>query len=250
VVDGQTISYAYDGLGRRVRRTDNAGATQYIYADPSSHIVTAVRSPAGIFTALYYDTAGLLIALERANVRYYVASDQVGSPRVISANNGALVKVLAYDSFGRLLSDSNPAFDLPIGYAGGLADAATGLVHFGMRDYEPATGRWTARDPILFAGGQANLYTYVSNSPIHHRDPSGLFCISVTLYDGIGGGVQTCFTSEGASVCLEAGFGLGGGAGIDSGGLAKDGGAIGLEAAAKCGPIGLGAEGSLSTQGV
>jgi hypothetical protein len=89
----------------------------------------------------------------------------------------------------------------------------------------------------------------VGNSPIHHRDPSGLFCISVSLYEGIGGGVQTCFSSEGASVCGEVGFGLGGGAGIDSGGLAKDGGAIGLEAAAKCGPIGFGAEGSLSTRG-
>jgi RHS repeat-associated protein len=31
---------------------------------------------------------------------------------------------------------------------------------FGARDYEPEAGRWTARDPILFEGGQSNLYTY------------------------------------------------------------------------------------------
>jgi len=31
-----------------------------------------------------------------------------------------------------------------------------------------------ARDPILFAGGQANLYAYVGNDPVNMVDPSGL----------------------------------------------------------------------------
>ncbi len=34
------------------------------------------------------------------------------------------------------------------------------LVRFGARDYDPHTGRWTARDPILLNGGQENLYEY------------------------------------------------------------------------------------------
>jgi RHS repeat-associated protein len=249
VVNGNTIRYGYDGLGRRVSRNDSTGTAQYIYGDPSSHLVTAVRSPAGIFTALYYDTAGLLFNLERAGVRYFVATDQAGTPRMVSTSTGTIVKVVEYNSFGRLVNDSNPTFDLPIGYAGGLADGATGLVHFQARDYEPWSGRWTARDPILFAGGQANLYLYVGNSPIQYRDPSGHFCISVSLYEGIGGGVQSCFTSEGASVCGEVGFGMGGGAGVDSGGLAKDGGTIGIEVGAKCGPVGFSSDISLDTDG-
>jgi RHS repeat-associated protein len=53
--------------------------------------------------------------------------------------------------------DSNPGFQ-PFGFAGGLYDRDTGLVRFGARDYDAETGRWTARDPILFAGGQGNLY--------------------------------------------------------------------------------------------
>src|SRR5438477_8463401 len=97
------------------------------------------------------------------------------------------VKMLAYDAFGNVVADSNPAFDLPIGFAGGLADGATGLVRFGLRDYDPAAGRWAARDPILFAGGQTNLYAYVGNDPINFRDPSGLFCIEGSAYDGVGG---------------------------------------------------------------
>ena len=32
-------------------------------------------------------------------------------------------------------------------------------------------------DPILFDGGQANLYAYVGNNPVNQRDPSGLWCV-------------------------------------------------------------------------
>ncbi|MCC5859762.1 MAG: hypothetical protein JJT90_16505 [Ectothiorhodospiraceae bacterium] len=38
-------------------------------------------------------------------------------------------------------------------------------MRFGYRDYDPETGRWTARDPIGFAGGDTNLYGYVLNTP-------------------------------------------------------------------------------------
>lgn len=45
---------------------------------------------------------------------------------------------------------------------------------FGARDYDPETGRWTSKDPILFNGGDANLYGYVLGDPINFVDPSGL----------------------------------------------------------------------------
>ena len=57
-----------------------------------------------------------------------------------------------YDSFGNVLQDTQPGFQ-PFGFAGGLYDPDTKLVRFGARDYDPRTGRWTAKDPILFAGG-------------------------------------------------------------------------------------------------
>ena len=49
----------------------------------------------------------------------------------------------------------------------------TGLVRFGARDYDAVTGRWTAKDPILFAGGDSNLYSYVHSDPVNFIDPSG-----------------------------------------------------------------------------
>lgn len=34
-------------------------------------------------------------------------------------------------------------------------------MRFGALDYDPETGRWTSKDPILFEGGDTNLYGYV-----------------------------------------------------------------------------------------
>ena len=45
---------------------------------------------------------------------------------------------------------------------------------FGARDYDAETGRWTAKDPILFDGGDSNLYGYVLQDPANGIDPSGL----------------------------------------------------------------------------
>ncbi len=133
-----------------------------------------------------------------------------------------------------ILSDSNPAFDLPIGFAGGLADGATGLVRFGFRDYDPATGRWAARDPLFFSGGQGNLFVYVSNDPVNLRDPSGLFCLGVELYGGYGGGVSVCFDGGDLSICGEVGFGVGGKIQADTGAVEHNGTKIGGELSAKC----------------
>jgi len=74
----------------------------------------------------------------------------------------------------------NPGFQ-PFGFAGGLYDPDTGLVHFGAREYDASTGRWLTKDPILFNGGDTNLYSYVSNDPINFIDPSGQFAILPAL---------------------------------------------------------------------
>ena len=182
-IGGSTITYVYDGVGRRVSRTDAAGTTQYLYGDLARpYLVTAVRSPAGALTGLYYDQSNRLFALERGGARFYVATDQAGTPKVVLDANAARVRVLDSDSFGRLLADSNPAFDLPIGFGGGLSDAATGLVRLGLRDYDPEAGRWTARDPLLFGASQTNLYAYVNSDPINWRDPSGTDAQSATSW--------------------------------------------------------------------
>jgi RHS repeat-associated protein len=105
-----------------------------------------------------------------------VAGDSVGSLRLVSDASGAVVKRVDYDSFGNILSDSNPGFMVPFGFAGGLHDPQTGLVRFGYRDYDPDTGRWTAKDPIFFAGGDTDLFGYC-----FLVDPDGRFAIALPI---------------------------------------------------------------------
>ena len=88
--------------------------------------------------------------------------------------NHTAVKEIVYDSFGNITEDSNESFKIPLGFAGGLQNRETGLVHFGYREYDPFTGRWTAKDPIGFDGGDTNLYGYVLNDPVNLVDPWGL----------------------------------------------------------------------------
>lgn len=56
-----------------------------------------------------------------------------------------------------------------------MYDADTKLIRFGARDYDPETGRWTAKDPIRFDGDGPNLYGYVTNDPINFVDVVGMY---------------------------------------------------------------------------
>jgi RHS repeat-associated protein len=105
---------------------------------------------------------------------YRLITDHLGSVRlVVNAATGEVVQRMDYDAFGRVLNDTNPGFQ-PFGFAGGLYDDDTGLVRFGARDYDAYSGRWTAKDPILFGAGAANLYQYVNSDPVNLIDPTGL----------------------------------------------------------------------------
>ena len=47
-------------------------------------------------------------------------------------------------------------------------------MRFGARDYDAETGRFTAKDPLGFGGGDTNLYGYALGDPVNLADPTGL----------------------------------------------------------------------------
>jgi RHS repeat-associated protein len=193
-----------------VARTDAGATWQYLYGNPSQQLqLTAAIEPDGTLDTLDYTDAGVVFSILRGATRYYVSSDQSGSPRVVSDAAGAAVKTIAYSAYGETLSDTNPGLVLPVGYGGGIPDPVTGLVHMGVRDYDPKSGRFTTRDPLLLGGGDANVYSYAAGDPIQNSDPLGVSSAAATLCEGICVGMKWSVTSDGLSACVETGVGVG-----------------------------------------
>lgn len=134
-----------------------------------------------------YADGRMPVAMTMNGSTYYLTCDQVGSLRIVADTATNVLKRIKYDTFGNIIQDTNPEFQIPFGFAGGLHDRDTGLVRFGYRDYDPDTGRWTAKDPIGFAGGDTDLYGYCLNDPVNLVDPSGEFGIAGVVVGGIAG---------------------------------------------------------------
>ncbi|WP_306524495.1 RHS repeat-associated core domain-containing protein [Dokdonella sp.] len=172
---GASVEYVIDGLDRRVGRKENGVLTrQYLYKDGLKPVAELDGNGELVALYAYAEWSHAPSLMLKGGKSYRIVSDHLGSPRrVIDSDSGAIVQALDYDEWGNVLADSNPGFQ-PFGFAGGLYDPATKLLRFGARDYDPSTGRWTAKDPIGFGGGDANLYAYAASDPINRIDPDGL----------------------------------------------------------------------------
>lgn len=176
--DATTVDYELDPVRRRVgKRVNGAVIKRWLYQDKLQPVAELDGNNAVVARFIYVgDGSNVPEAMITGGTLYRLIKDVRGSVRVVvNASSGSVAQRLDYDEFGRVLVDTNPGFQ-PFGFAGGLYDPATGLVRFGARDYDAGTGRWTGRDPALFAGGQSNLYLYAGNDPINFIDPSGLRC--------------------------------------------------------------------------
>jgi RHS repeat-associated protein len=165
------VEYAIDAAGRRVGKKVNGALVKGWLYDGAA--IVAELDGAGAVVSRFFP-GGMI----KGGVTYRIIRDHLGSPRlVVNASTGAIAQRMDFDEFGRVLLDTNPGFT-PFGFAGGLYDPDTGLVRFGARDYDAEIGRWTAKDPIRFAGGDTNLYGYVFNDPVNFVDPSGLASVT------------------------------------------------------------------------
>ena len=180
--DGTSVSYTYDASGRRTSKAIDGTATErYLWAD-ATRLLAVYDADGTVLMRFLYADARVPYAADTQDGRIYLAYDQTGSLRTVSAEDGSVLKTVMCDSFGNVIEDSDPTLEVPLGFAGGMHDADTSLTLFGARDYDPTLGRWLAKDPIGFAGGDANLYGYCLGDPVNLVDPSGLVDSSSPFY--------------------------------------------------------------------
>lgn len=185
--DGRAITYLHDTRGRRIARAvDGVRTHGWLYGEGLLPLAE-LDGQGQLRTTFIYAHMGSAIAMIRNGLTYHIVADHRGTPRLVIDPNGGVLKRLDYDAFGNRIADSNPAFDLPFGFCGGLGDPDVPLLRFGARDYHPGTGRWTAKDPTLFRTGDFNLYTYAGNDPVNYVDRSGqATLIEVAVVVGVG----------------------------------------------------------------
>jgi RHS repeat-associated protein len=194
-VGGQKTTYSYDTLGNLIAVILPNGTKISYIVDPENHRIG--KEVNGVLETGFLFDGGRIIAqsngsnqiisrfvygtgatspdyMVRGGVTYRIFADQLGSPViVVNTSTGAIAEQISYDEFGNVLIDTTPGFQ-PFGFAGGLYDQDTKLVRFGARDYNASIGRWTAKDPIRFSGGDSNLYGYVLSNPVNLTDSFGL----------------------------------------------------------------------------
>ncbi|MEP7339705.1 MAG: RHS repeat-associated core domain-containing protein [Acidobacteriota bacterium] len=172
---GTQIDYVIDGQNRRIGKRVNGVLTQgRLYQNSLKPVAELDGGNTLVSRFVYGSNQNTPDYLIKGGITYRLIADHLGSVRlVVDSTTGAIAQRIDYDEFGVVLMDTNPGFQ-PFGFAGGLYDSQTGFVRFGARDYDAQTGRWTAKDPILFSGGDTNLYGYVLADPVNNFDSSGL----------------------------------------------------------------------------
>lgn len=197
----QSVSFEYDALGRRIRKTDAFGHTDFIWDGMQlleerrgSNCVTYLYEPGS-----YVPLARLDHRAQAANDTlpsapgdnggdnvYYFHNDVSGLPEELTNPQGRIVWQARYKTWGNTVTEewiSTVGRDdlqpqcLPqnLRYQGQYLDRETGLHYNTFRYYDPDMGRFITEDPIGLYGG-INLYQYAPN-PLLWTDPWG-WCTS------------------------------------------------------------------------
>lgn len=95
---------------------------------------------------LVYDDRGHLIFAQVYRHKYYIATDQCGTPVMVFNQYGEGIREIMRSPYGHIVYDSNPYLYLPVDFCGGLIDQVItvtlfllgsmqwdGLLDFGMR---------------------------------------------------------------------------------------------------------------------
>lgn len=169
--------YHYDDRGRLISWNDDKGnVTQFFYSNPSNpDLITHVHFPkSGRTFRFLYDQRNVIITVETSEQRFYVASDQNGSPLALFDINGNLIKEIRRTPFGSITLDSNPDFYLPVDFHGGIYDPNTKLIYLNKRVYDPIVGQWMtpAWEQLatkLTTPTDVFIYRFENNDPINTK---------------------------------------------------------------------------------
>jgi RHS repeat-associated protein len=160
------ISYVYDGDDHRIQKITSNGTINYFY-----DLNSVIAETDGNGKILKSYTAAISVKDKQGNKFFYICNGHGDVAGIVDAKQN-LVQNYVYQDFGKAVGiqvDPNNSR-----YAGlsVYSDDDAGMEYMWHRWYDPNSGRFVSRDPLLFMGG-FNFYNYCSNNPLRLVDPKG-----------------------------------------------------------------------------
>lgn len=179
---GATVTFRYDGLGRRIESASGAETRRIVYDGMNRYLEFDGANTLRART-VFGDDIDQPLATQRDGQWIHLLADRLGSIRWTTDAAGAVSQSIAYDAFGNPSPATGPSLS-PFGFTGREWDSETGHWFFRSRSYDPRSGSFLSPDPIGFLSGDLNLYRYVHNDPVNHIDPTGAEPITATVIIG------------------------------------------------------------------
>lgn len=181
----------YDALGRRTRKTWAGRTTEYFWS--GDQLAAEIDADGRLRLYVYADALALtpLLFLDYESVdappesgrRYFVFSDQIGTPQRIEDESGREVWRADVSPYGHADVTVDGSMEFNLRFPGHYFDQELGLHYNRFRYYDPTLGRYLQSDPVGILGG-LNVYAYHPN-PLERVDVRGLGCWSDEAKQGL-----------------------------------------------------------------
>ena len=200
VVGGQATSFAYQGWAM-LREATSSTTNNYVYGLDLSGTAQGAGTIGGILA--------IVRSSEGGPVEGFYCYDANGNVTDLVGTNGDFLAQYQYDPYGNTIAKSGALADVnPFRFSTKYLDAETGLYYYGLRYYQPESGRWLSRDPMGERGAD-NLYGYVDNDAVNLVDPDGRGIWPFNRrkkqpeYEAVVQGADPTFPQQGIWMCQE-----------------------------------------------
>ncbi len=160
--DGETVSFEYDPLGRRISKTYKDKTTRWVWdGNVPLHEWTEEEN---VTTWLFEEGTFVPAAKIVGDKSYSIITDYLGTPTEMFNSDGEKTWSTELDIYGCVRNFAGRSLsDCPFRYQGQYEDEETGLYYNRFRYYDPSTGAFISKDPIGLAGNNPTLYAYVKD---------------------------------------------------------------------------------------
>ena len=198
VIARRKLAFAYDAMGRRIRKTTWNGSStgtwqpqldlRFLHEPGGWNILAEITADSKFLRTYTWGTdlsgslsgaggvGGLLFTkMLPDNSIHANGMDLNGNVTLlVSTTTGQATATYDYGPFGEPIRESGEYAKLnPYRFSTKYADDETGFIDYGHRYYGSLDGRWKSRDPIEEEGGE-NLYRFLGNNGIDFVDYLGL----------------------------------------------------------------------------